>query len=271
MRHTSSSHSPYAAPAAFRQRTAIIATVLGLHMAGIWALQADGLTAAPAVKQEAVIAATIINTPSAPAIAEKPIKPVEKTLPAPVITPPAPNKPAPRPTPQRQTITPAAATPPTPLAVTPTLAPSSSVPAVAAAPTHPSPTTDTSASPPTSAASTNASAPTSTVAASASAATATAAAPKIDLPSSSAAYLNNPKPAYPSISKRMGEEGKVLLRVLVSADGVPQKVELKTSSGYERLDRQAIDAVQQWRFVPGKRNGVAEAMWNLVPVQFVLE
>lgn len=69
----------------------------------------------------------------------------------------------------------------------------------------------------------------------------------------------------------MGEQGKVVLRVLIGTDGLPQKVELHQSSGYDRLDRQAQDAVARWRFVPGKRNGVAEAMWNMVPIHFVLE
>ena len=69
----------------------------------------------------------------------------------------------------------------------------------------------------------------------------------------------------------MGEEGKVVLRVLIGTDGLPQKVEISQSSGYERLDRQAQEAVMRWRFVPGKRNGVPEAMWNRVPINFVLE
>lgn len=91
------------------------------------------------------------------------------------------------------------------------------------------------------------------------------------MPSSNAAYLQNPAPSYPAISRRMGEQGKVLLRVYISAEGLPQRVEINQSSGYDRLDRQATDAVMRWRFVPGKRNGVPEAMWNLVPINFVLE
>lgn len=69
----------------------------------------------------------------------------------------------------------------------------------------------------------------------------------------------------------MGEEGKVLLRVLVSAEGLPTQIEIKQSSGFDRLDKAALASVQRWRFVPGKRNGIAEAMWNIVPVNFVLE
>ena len=69
----------------------------------------------------------------------------------------------------------------------------------------------------------------------------------------------------------MGEQGKVVLRVLIDAQGVPQQVELKQSSGYERLDQQALETVQRWRFVPGQRAGLPEAMWTEVPLQFVLE
>jgi TonB family protein len=54
----------------------------------------------------------------------------------------------------------------------------------------------------------------------------------------------------------MGEQGKVVLRVLIGTDGAPQKVEINKSSGFDRLDRQAQDTVMRWRFVPGKRNGV---------------
>jgi protein TonB len=69
----------------------------------------------------------------------------------------------------------------------------------------------------------------------------------------------------------MGEQGQVVLRVLIDAQGQPQKVELHKSSGFDRLDRQAIEAVRQWRFVPGKRHGVPEAMTHLVPVSFVID
>lgn len=92
-----------------------------------------------------------------------------------------------------------------------------------------------------------------------------------DLEAEHVANLNNPKPGYPAISKRMGEQGKVVLRVLIGTDGLPQKVEINQSSGYDRLDRQAQEAVMRWRFVPGKRNGVPDAMWSLVPINFVLE
>jgi len=97
------------------------------------------------------------------------------------------------------------------------------------------------------------------------------APPRLELPSSDAAYLNNPKPPYPVLSKRLGEQGKVVVRVLIGVDGTAQQAEIRTSSGYERLDQAALATVLKWRYVPGKRGGVPEAMWFNVPINFVLE
>lgn len=86
-----------------------------------------------------------------------------------------------------------------------------------------------------------------------------------------AAYLNNPAPAYPMVSRRMREEGQVMLRVLVSADGQPNRVELRTSSGSDRLDRAAQEAVSRWRFVPARQGERAIESWVLVPIVFKLK
>lgn len=94
---------------------------------------------------------------------------------------------------------------------------------------------------------------------------------KVVLPSSDADYLQNPKPPYPPMSKRLNEQGKVQVRVLIGIDGKPQKAELRQSSGYDRLDQSAMNTVMQWRYVPGKRDGVPEAMWFIVPISFLLE
>lgn len=91
------------------------------------------------------------------------------------------------------------------------------------------------------------------------------------LPSSDADYLNNPAPVYPRMSRRMGEQGTVVVRVLISMEGLAEKAEIRTSSGYPRLDEAALATVQRWRYVPGKRAGVAEAMWFNVPIRFVLD
>jgi periplasmic protein TonB len=94
------------------------------------------------------------------------------------------------------------------------------------------------------------------------------AAPAVELPSSDAAYLNNPDPPYPPMSQKLGEEGTVILRVFVEADGRAGQVNLHKSSGFDRLDRSALESVKRWRFVPGKRGGVPEGMWFNVPVKF---
>jgi len=90
-------------------------------------------------------------------------------------------------------------------------------------------------------------------------------------PQYNAAYLNNPKPPYPSMSKRLGEEGRVEIEVQVQADGLPSKVSLRRSSGYPRLDEAALEAIKRWKFVPAKRNGEAIAASVIVPMPFVLE
>ena len=99
----------------------------------------------------------------------------------------------------------------------------------------------------------------------------TQGAPAPSLPSSDAHGLNNPKPVYPKLSRRMNEQGQVVIRVLVATDGTPQQGDIKTSSGYDRLDQEALRTVLRWRFVPGQRLGVPEPMWFNVPVNFVLD
>ena len=93
----------------------------------------------------------------------------------------------------------------------------------------------------------------------------------LEWPSADADYLQNPKPAYPAMSKRLGEQGRVIVRVLIGLDGVAQQAEIRQSSGFERLDQAALATVQRWRYVPGKRAGVPEGMWFNVPISFVLE
>ena len=93
----------------------------------------------------------------------------------------------------------------------------------------------------------------------------------VQLPSSDADYLQNPRPPYPAISRRLNEQGKTTVRVLIGADGQPQRAEVAKSSGFTRLDEAAIITVMRWRYVPGKRGGVAEAMWFNVPINWVLE
>ncbi len=90
-------------------------------------------------------------------------------------------------------------------------------------------------------------------------------------PSFTAAYLSNPALSYPPASQRLGEEGKVLLRVWVDANGLPDRIELEASSGYRRLDSAAIETVKRWKFVPARRGEQTIAATVLVPIVFKLE
>lgn len=228
----------YGSPGGLSRNAVIAGSVVVLHVAGLWALQSGLVRKTAEIIIPAEVLSEFIAPPAPPAPPVPPAPPPPKPAPA----PPKPVAPKPRPAPM-----PVAVPDPTPAPAAPTgvVEPQPPAPPVAAAAPVTAPAAP--AAPP---------AP---------------AAPSIELPSSDASYLNNPKPVYPAVSKRLGEQGKVMLRVLIGTDGLPQKVEVKQSSGFERLDRQAIDAVMRWRFVPGKRNGVPEAMWNLVPINFVLQ
>ena len=85
-----------------------------------------------------------------------------------------------------------------------------------------------------------------------------------------AAYLQNPAPAYPSLSRKLHEQGRVILRVLVSAHGIADQVELQSSSGYPRLDESARATISRWKFVPAKRGADPVAGWVLIPINFNL-
>jgi protein TonB len=84
-------------------------------------------------------------------------------------------------------------------------------------------------------------------------------------------YLRNPKPPYPLTARRMREEGKVILRVLVTSEGAAGSLEIKTSSGSARLDESALRTVRQWKFIPARRGNTPVQSWVLVPIVFKLE
>ena len=90
-------------------------------------------------------------------------------------------------------------------------------------------------------------------------------------PNFHADYLSNPAPAYPRLSRELREQGRVLLRVFVAADGHATDVRLHQSSGFERLDDSAIKAVRTWKFVPARLGTEPVAAWVVVPIEFALK
>ena len=217
------------------------ALVLLAHGGVLWLVQSwDSAQPAALLSGEPLLAQVLIEEPATTRAA----------------TAPAPRTGA-RPTVQPQRTAPAAATP---------------TPSANPAPSSTTPTSTATASPATSgSASNNLAATPAAAAGTDSAARSRASESAVVLPSADAAYLHNPPPVYPRMSRRLGEQGTVVLHVLISAQGLPERVELRTSSGFARLDQSALDAVPRWRFVPGQRQGVPEAMWFNVPVRFVLE
>ena len=84
-------------------------------------------------------------------------------------------------------------------------------------------------------------------------------------------YLNNPRPPYPMVARRMGYNGKVILNVEVLAEGRAGQVLLHKSCGYEILDNAALRTVKTWKFSPAKHFGQPVTQWFLVPIKFSLE
>lgn len=236
---TSALPRPSALPAVSRNTT-IVLSVIALHVAVLWAMQTGLLRRVAEAVVPAEILVEMMAPPSPPAPESKPQPQPKVQVKAPT---PKPTLPTPTPAVAQQPA-------PTPLAIAPSAnapAPSAAAPtAVAAAPASTN-TGSTANAPP-----------------------APPAPPKVELPSSDADYLNNPLPAYPRLSKSLGEQGKVVVRALIGTDGQASQATVKTSSGFDRLDQAAVATVLKWRYVPGKRGGIPEAMWFDVPVNWAL-
>ncbi|MDP3497720.1 MAG: energy transducer TonB [Candidatus Nitrotoga sp.] len=84
-------------------------------------------------------------------------------------------------------------------------------------------------------------------------------------------YLQAPAPEYPPLARRMGEEGRVTLRVLVNETGRPTRVDVQKTSGSPRLDEAARQAVLHAMFKPHIEDGRATTVYAIVPITFHLD
>jgi len=84
-------------------------------------------------------------------------------------------------------------------------------------------------------------------------------------------YIQPPQPEYPPLSRRMREEGKVLLRILVNEKGRPARVDIQKPSGSARLDEAARQAAMRALFKPHLEDGRPVAVFALVPVNFSIQ
>jgi protein TonB len=78
-------------------------------------------------------------------------------------------------------------------------------------------------------------------------------------------------PPYPSVSRRLGEAGRVVLRVELDATGRVVQAQIVDSSGFSRLDAAALAAVRNWRCKPPRRDGQAVGAVALQPFDFTLD
>lgn len=97
------------------------------------------------------------------------------------------------------------------------------------------------------------------------------APPPVIIPPSAVQYLVPPALEYPASSRRLGESGRVTVRVYIDEAGLPRQVLVSQSSGFSRLDNASLAAVRQARFKPYMLNGRAAAGWASIPFNFDLE
>lgn len=82
-------------------------------------------------------------------------------------------------------------------------------------------------------------------------------------------YESNPTPTYPVRARELGQQGTVILLLLINVDGYVDKAKVSKSSGYTLLDKSALITVERkWQFIPGTLNGKPVASWVRVPVKF---
>jgi periplasmic protein TonB len=229
----------------WQRLTAVATAVAALHGAALWAVHHYRVPQqvpkqAAALQTRSVVPPKLIEV-SAPELLQAPSPPPK--------APSTPAKAAPNPAP-------AAATP----APSPTPAPATANPAPSTAQALPIATNNTAPAP---------NAPNGSTSAATPAPAPAAKAPVVasQMPSSDADHADTQyRHPLPSISTRLGESGKVMVRVQVGTDGKVLQVQLLKSSGFPRLDENALATVVRWRFKPGMQGGTAVAMWMEQPV-----
>ncbi len=83
--------------------------------------------------------------------------------------------------------------------------------------------------------------------------------------------LKNPAPAYPYAAIRQGQQGLVMLEVLVDKTGRPTRVEIHQSSGFALLDQSALWTVRRWKFDPAHVGFIPTNARIRVPIRFMLD
>lgn len=99
---------------------------------------------------------------------------------------------------------------------------------------------------------------------------------KAPTPTSAGSSISRPmivsssKPLYPRVARESGWEGTVIVRTLITPDGVPSQLEIRKSCGHEALDLAAQEAIKSWKFQPAKDGNIPIAKWVDIPIKFDL-
>lgn len=258
------------APLSSRPGLAVVAAVLALHAWGLWAL-APTLSRPETQPTVPVMVLTGAAEAPPPFAAASPVAPTR--LPEQRNLPPAPST---RSTPEPLAVAPPVAAPQPVLPDTPLReAPETSAQVAGTSDKRPAGTSAPSTTPVAAEAGPGTPSPGATGAAAPGSEQAALrtdpGAQRVEPPRQSGAYLSNPPPPYPPISRRLGEQGQVTLRAFIEANGTASRVEVLSSSGFDRLDRAAMAAAKDWRYQPGTRAGQPAGMWFNLPVVFELK
>ena len=220
------------------RNVAIAGSVLLFHAAALWAIQSGLVRKVAEVVVPVEILSQIIAPPK-----------------------PAPPPPPPPPQPKKEVVTKKTVTP-KPIAIRDPI-PTPNAPTGAIEPPPPAPTPPAPAPP----------APVAPPAPPVPPAPPAPPAPKlIEVTEGQVQYIREPAVSYPAVSRRLGETGKVIVGIYFSADGYAKRVTLEQTSGYERLDKAALDAAAKAQVTPIRRaNANAETVFLLrAPFNFVL-
>jgi protein TonB len=83
--------------------------------------------------------------------------------------------------------------------------------------------------------------------------------------------LHNPKPNYPLLSRKLREQGMVMIKLCVNQSGFVEEASISKSSGFQSLDKSALTTLSQWRFLPDSSNPNYASQCFQAPIHFSLE
>lgn len=236
-------------------RRCMLVGIVALHVAGGWAL-ITMQTPKLIIGEVAPMEVRMVQAEQPPAPAEAQLQPPEE-METPVIDPPPPETPPPEVELAIEPPPPDLPPPQFPVDVKPTPPPPPPKPkqAVKQAP-RPVP---------------KPAAPAAEVAPTAPATAPAASTAPRTVAASQVQYIDPPSPSYPVRSRRAGETGQAMVRVLIDTGGRATQVGLQKSTGHQALDDEALSAVRKARFRPYVEGGVAQPVWVLIPINFVLQ